>query len=86
MLGVCRLPPALSKELLDHLYLKQLTAVPLFHGLSEQVLAKLCFAMKPFKAMKYDYIFREGEVGRVSRHDIAGIWVALFSRCQRYRC
>ena len=21
-----------------------------------------------------------------SRHDIAGIWVALFSRCQRYRC
>jgi len=64
MLAACRLPPALSKELLDHLYLKQLTAVPLFHGLSEQVLAKLCFAMKPFKAMKYDYIFREGEVGR----------------------
>ena len=22
----------------------------------------------------------------VSRKDIAGIWVALFSRCQRYRC
>ena len=22
----------------------------------------------------------------VSRRDIAGIWVALFSRCQRYRC
>jgi len=22
----------------------------------------------------------------VSRHDIAGIWVASFSRCQRYRC
>ena len=22
----------------------------------------------------------------VSRHDIAGIWVAFFSRCQRYRC
>ena len=22
----------------------------------------------------------------VSRHDIAGLWVAFFSRCQRYRC
>ena len=22
----------------------------------------------------------------VSRHDIAGIWVAFFSRCRRYRC
>ena len=22
----------------------------------------------------------------VSRHDIAGVWVAFFSRCQRYRC
>ena len=22
----------------------------------------------------------------VSRHDIAAIWVAFFSRCQRYRC
>ena len=22
----------------------------------------------------------------VSRHDIAGIWVAFFRRCQRYRC
>ena len=22
----------------------------------------------------------------VSRHAIAGIWVAFFSRCQRYRC
>ena len=22
----------------------------------------------------------------MSRHDIAGIWVAFFSRCQRYRC
>ena len=22
----------------------------------------------------------------VSRHDIAGIWVAFFSRCQRHRC
>ena len=27
----------------------------------------------------------EGKNG-VSRHDIAGIWVAFFSRCQRYRC
>ena len=24
--------------------------------------------------------------GLVSRHDIAGIWAAFFSRCQRYRC
>ena len=23
---------------------------------------------------------------QVSRHDIADIWVAFFSRCQRYRC
>ena len=32
---------------------------------------------------------REGERFRVefvSGHDIAGIWVAFFSRCQRYRC
>ena len=25
-------------------------------------------------------------LGVVSCHDIAGIWVAFFSRCQRYRC
>ena len=25
-------------------------------------------------------------VGNVSCHDIAAIWVAFFSRCQRYRC
>ena len=30
----------------------------------------------PQKAMK----------SKVSRHDIAGIWLAFFSRCQRYRC
>ena len=27
----------------------------------------------------------EGEPN-VRRHDIAGTWVAFFSRCQRYRC
>ena len=26
------------------------------------------------------------ELSDVSRHDIAGIWVAFFSRCQRHRC
>ena len=25
-------------------------------------------------------------VASVSRHDIAAIWVAFFSRCRRYRC
>ena len=59
-----RLPPALSKELLDHLYRSQLAAVAIFKGLPEQVIAKLCFAMKPYKALKSDYIYREGEVCR----------------------
>ena len=26
------------------------------------------------------------KVSMVSRHDVGGIWVAFFSRCQRYRC
>ena len=35
-----------------------------------------------------DQLFADSFVhnGDVSRHDIAGIWVAFFSRCQRYRC
>ena len=28
------------------------------------MIAKLCFAMKPYKALKNDYIYREGEVCR----------------------
>ena len=28
----------------------------------------------------------DAEEVSVSRHDLAGIWVAFFSRCQRYRC
>jgi CRP-like cAMP-binding protein len=38
--------------------------VAIFNGLQEQVIAKLCFAMKPYKAMKNDWIYREGEVCR----------------------
>ena len=42
-----------------------------------------------------DYLISDTLVGKqterldavdVSRHDIAAIWVAFFSRCQRYRC
>ena len=28
----------------------------------------------------------EATLAAVRRHDIAAIWVAFFSRCQRYRC
>ena len=35
-----------------------------------------------------DQLFADSFVhnGDVSHHDIAGIWVAFFSRCQRYPC
>ena len=31
-------------------------------------------------------LFYKDDDARVSRHDIAAIWVAIFLRCQRYRC
>ena len=33
-----------------------------------------------------DGVFLDDGWGSVRRHDIAAIWVAFFSRCQRYRC
>ena len=47
------------------------------------------------QALEGDWASKVGEVeaeklkeiqALVSRHDIAGIWVAFFRRCQRYRC
>lgn len=57
-----QLPPAMAKELLDHMYRRQVINVPLFTNLDEQVLAKLCFAFRPYAAMQNDFIYREGEV------------------------
>lgn len=58
------LPPALSSELLNHLYREQVENVPLFHGLSDQLVAKLCQLMKPVKSLKGDFVYREREICR----------------------
>ena len=35
---------------------------------------------------RFEEVYFVAEPGDASRHDIAGIWVAFFSRSERYRC
>ena len=57
------LPPSLSRNLSRHLYTKFLATVPLFRGLSDEVLNKLCELCVPMFAMRQQQIIQEDHIG-----------------------
>eukprot|EP01048_Picozoa_sp_COSAG05_P011647 COSAG05_NODE_1112_length_5856_cov_11.397082_2_plen_976_part_00 len=57
-------PPAMASHMAELLYGRFLSTVPLFKGLSVEVLSALCMHCKPLLAMKNMYIIREGEPGK----------------------
>ena len=58
------LPPALSKNLLDYMYRDQIKNVPVFRALPHDALTMMCLRLKPYKAMRGDPIYNDGEIGR----------------------
>ena len=59
-----QLPPPMAQEVLHCLYHDQISAVPMFRALEDGALNAICMRMRPFKAMKEDWIYRVGEAGR----------------------
>ena len=59
-----QLPPPMAQEVLHCLYHDQISAVPMFRSLEDGALSAICMRMRPFKAMKEDWIYRVGEAGR----------------------
>ena len=57
-------PPAMASNLAELLYGRFLSTVPLFKGLSIEVIGALCLRCKPLLAMKNQVIIREGEPGK----------------------
>ena len=80
------LPTGISRTISLELYSDLLSHSPVFRLLGAEVLLQLCESVVPVSVVKSQTVFKRGDVGHVSCHDIAGIWVAFFSRCQRYRC
>ena len=60
---LAELPPTLSREISRRIYTTFLASVPLFRGLSDEVILKLCEKMTPMLAMKTQQIILEGHVG-----------------------
>merc|ERR1712146_553243 len=57
------LPPTLSREISRRIYTAFLSSVPLFRGLSDELILKLCEKMNPMIALKHQQIIVEGQVG-----------------------
>lgn len=58
------LPPAIALELLDSIYRGALLKVPIFKGLDDDVICRICLLMKPMHVAKGEYVFKEKEPGR----------------------
>jgi CRP-like cAMP-binding protein len=58
------LPPPLAKLLMDELYRTQVKSVPMFNGMQEEVVIRICYALRPLNCMEGDFIFKEGELGQ----------------------
>ena len=58
------LPPALGKELMDELYMQSVKNVPIFRGLQEEVVVRICYALKPLQTMQHEIIFKENQLGQ----------------------
>ena len=61
---VDNMPPAMASALSEFLYGRFLGTVPLFKGLSKEVVAGLCAKVKPMNAMKNQNIIKQGESGK----------------------
>jgi CRP-like cAMP-binding protein len=57
-------PPAMASNMSELLYGRFLSTVPIFHGLSPQVIGALCMRCKSLLAMKNQHNNREGEPGK----------------------
>ena len=60
---LCNLPPIMATELVNFMYQKEIKLVPIFQGLEDEVITKLCLGLKPYPAAPNDAIMREGEQG-----------------------
>eukprot|EP01051_Picozoa_sp_SAG22_P002455 SAG22_NODE_110_length_19679_cov_45.046527_7_plen_410_part_00 len=58
------LPPGLAKKLIAELYLQSVQNVPLFRGLQEEAVVKICYALKPLHLPKGNNIFKESSLGQ----------------------
>ena len=58
------MPPAMSSTISEILYHRFLSAMPLFRGLSSEVIAGLCHEVRPLIALKGQVIIKAGSTGR----------------------
>ncbi len=57
------MPPGMSEEFRKLIYTKFLAAVPIFRGLSDEIMSALRVELKPMVATKGQVIFAEGSIG-----------------------
>jgi CRP-like cAMP-binding protein len=57
------LPPSMRHDLIGAMYRELIEAVPLFHGLPEDVIHMICMYLHPMPVQKGDVIIREGAIG-----------------------
>eukprot|EP01050_Picozoa_sp_SAG11_P006396 SAG11_NODE_494_length_8948_cov_2.882699_6_plen_231_part_00 len=60
---LAEMPPTMAGAMTNHLYARFLSMLPLFKGLSHEVINALCKAVVPILAVKDQLIMREGDTG-----------------------
>ena len=58
------MPPAMAGTLAEHLYGRFLGTIPLFKGLSPEVISALCMKVRPMIAVREQIITKQGESGK----------------------
>eukprot|EP01050_Picozoa_sp_SAG11_P010790 SAG11_NODE_1102_length_5866_cov_2.173574_3_plen_159_part_00 len=58
------MPPAMRGELVQRLYKPAVQQMPLFKGLTDEIIAAICFRARPLVAIKGQEIMTEGLPGR----------------------
>ena len=57
------LPPSMRHDLIADLYRDLIEAVPLFHGLPDDVIHMICLCLHPMPVQKGDVIIKQGAIG-----------------------
>lgn len=57
------MPPTMGGDVLSHLYLRFLSTIPMFRGLSDEVMNALCRKVQPMTTVAGQEIIREGDTG-----------------------
>eukprot|EP01046_Picozoa_sp_COSAG06_P066292 COSAG06_NODE_16660_length_988_cov_1.312711_1_plen_284_part_01 len=60
---MAELPPSMSNQIAEHMYGSIMRECPLFRGLGESVLNKICRIVVPSTCMKGQVIFEQGQIG-----------------------